>query len=179
MNSNFFRISSLSELSDVIFNYWLELIENGDPKVLFTNERSPVADLANMIAFIDRRKEFKIFTKEEDYQLARNKSSKFIEKRLLWNSIHIHNCSVGGKGCYFEETFGKRINDRDFIYGAKWGGDHYMIYFPDRHSFQKNNINQERIPKEKLDNIINWHPGGPTLCVRTSGDYWHIIANVI
>lgn len=179
MYTNLIKISSLSELSDVIFNYWVELIENGDHKFLFTNEKGPVADLANMIVFIDRHKEFKIFTKEEDYQLARSKSLRFIEEKLLRNSIYMHNCSVGGKGCYFEEVFGDRIHDRDFMYGAKWGGDHYMIYFSDRYSFKKNNLNQERIDKEKLDNILSWHPGGPTLCVRTSGDYWRIIANVI
>ncbi len=176
---NVIKIFTLSELSDVIFNYWVDLIENGNPEVLFTTESSSLAKLANMITFIDRRKEFKIFSKEEDYQLARANSLKSIERRLLGNNIFISNHSYGGKGCYFQEVFGKRINERDFMWGAKWCGEYSMIYFYNRCQYQENPLNQERIDPDKLKNIIQWHPGGPTLCVKNSGDYWRIIANIV
>ncbi len=174
------KVSTILELNSVIFNYWVGLIEKGDPLSLFTNDRGAIADLANMI-YLSRLKEndYKMFDDENMYKEAKERSLKFVEKKLLCDSIYMHNCSIGGKGCYFEETFGPCIHSKKFIYGSKWGGDHYMAYFTSREKYKNNPISQERIDPEKLDDILSWHPGGPTLCTRTSGGVWKIIANAI
>lgn len=162
-------LKNIEELAAFIVTFWVEI----SGKISFFKERGPIADIANMIIFIDAHNKVNAKTfSEEDIALATSRCHKYLEKSL--NGYGFNVCSESyGMGDFFEQVFGDKIHSRDFRIPEL-----YMKYFDSKEKYA-DHLDEQRVGgKEQKDQMLQNYPGGSVLCIRERGEYWRIIASV-
>lgn len=162
-------LKNIEELAAFIVTFWTEISD----KISFFEGRGRIADIANMIVFIDAHNKVndKTFS-EEEITLAKSRCYKYLKESL--NGYGFNVCSESyGMGDFFEQVFGEKIHSRDFRIPEL-----YMRYFDSKEKYA-DYLDEERVGgKEKKDQILQNYPGGSVLCIRERGEYWRIIASV-
>lgn len=160
-------IKSIEEFAAFLVTFWTEISD----KITFFKEKGSIADIANLIIFIDAHQKNKMLS-ETEIQAAQFRCSAYLQANLSRYGFSI--CSESyGMGDFFEQVFGDKIHSRDFRIPEL-----FMRYFESKEKYA-DNLDEERVGgKEEKEKMLQDFPGGAVLCIRERGGYWQIIASI-
>lgn len=167
-------IKTVTEFSDLIVSFWVQMIEQGHFEMPFKGN-SKMDELANMIRFTKTSEDKKIFSTEQ-IDLLKKQTKEVVETELAKRRrLHGYTTYASPMG-YLKQIF----EGIDVPHG-RFPFEMATIIFQNEEHYRESleSVSERCGGKEGVEKIMATYPHDcAVFCKRASGDYWHIVTGI-